>query len=436
MRKALDAPPAGFLPVALKHAPYSASRLIVARCPARFMSKYILKDKIVSDTLASARGSAIHEVLQKITEYHVQREPISPKQLDSWVHEAVGKFPAAYEQIKLVKDASTAYAANLSPYINNTTKCEIDFAVKLYEEDSFVDDAVLETAFVKVPYYLDKEGRRANPEAFFGVRIDQLSVDEEINTVTIVDHKSTPSANANADHDFQMGCYAWIVSLFYPGYHIRTVLHYAHPRLNFYSPPTYWSKEDLDEVEQEIRTRVMAIESFSEYPALPGSHCDYCHMVQECPELRTIQEQNARGDINLNIDSVDDMIRVARQLRVTGVLYDQLNRKLKDAIENKCPDSGIAIEGMWYGFKASDEKVDWQSTERKIREEGSRLSADGKPADLSAMLQKHGLDPESFREWRGEKLKALWKLGKTDLIEELKSYVVTTRDTRFGSHKN
>ncbi|NBO55754.1 MAG: PD-(D/E)XK nuclease family protein, partial [Actinobacteria bacterium] len=432
MRQALEAPPAGFLPVALKHAPYSASRLIVARCPARFMSKYILKDKIISDTLASARGSAIHEVLQKITEHRVRKEDFTPRQLDSWVHEAVGKFPAAYEQIKLVKEAAIAYTANPSPYINNTTKCEIDFAVKLFEEDSFVEDSVLETAFVKTPYYLDADSRRANPDAFFGVRIDQISVDEEIRVVTILDHKSTPSANSNSDHDFQMGCYAWIVSLYYPDYEIRTVLHYAHPRLNFYAPPVYWSREDLDEVEQEIKTRVMAIESFNNYPALPGSHCDYCHLVQECPELRTVQEQNARGDINLNIDTVDDMIRVARQLRVIGVLYDQLNRKLKESIENKCPDSGIAIEGMWYGFKASDEKVDWSSTERKIREENSRESAAGKPADLSSLLTKHGLDPESFKEWRGEKLKALWKLGKMDLIEELKSYIVTNRDTRFG----
>lgn len=427
MKKALDAPPAGYLPVSLKHAPYSASRLIVARCPSRFMSKYILKDRIVADTLASSRGSAIHEVLQKITEHHVAKETITPKQLNGWVEQAVGKYPAAYEQIKLVKDAAVAYSANPSPYINPTTKCEIDFAVELFEEDSFIEDAVLATAYVKTPYYLDAEGRRTNPKAFFGVRIDQLSVDEEINMVTVVDHKSTPSANANADHDFQMGCYAWIVSLFYPGYRVRTVLHYAHPRLNFYSPPVYWNQEDLDDVEQEIKTRVLAIESFSEYPALPGSHCDYCHMVQECPELRTIQEQNARGDINLNIDTVEDMIRVARQLRVTGVLYDQLNRKLKEAIENKCPDSGIAIEGMWYGFKASDEKIDWISTEKKIREKGS--------ASLAEMLRKHGLDPEGFKEWRGEKLRALWKLGKTDLIEELKPYVVTNRDTRFGSHK-
>jgi len=192
----------------------------------------------------------------------------------------------------------------------------------------------------------------------------------------------------------------------------------------------------LREVEEEIRLRVHAIESFREYPALPGSHCDYCHMVQACPENRKIQEQNSRGEINLNINGVDDMVRIAKQLRVTGVLYDQLNRKLKDSIETSCPDSGVAIEGMWFGFKPGEEKVDWVATDRKIREETRRpTTAPSEVQDLNVILKKHGVDPEVFKEWRGEKLKALFKLNKPELIEELRAYLVKDRDTRFGAHK-
>lgn len=431
MTQALDSVPAGYLPASLKYGPYSASRLIVARCPSRFMSKYIIKDKIVSDTIASSRGSAIHEVLQKITEHRVNHEEITPKMLESWINEALGKFPAAYEQAKLVKDAATAYVANPSPYIQGTTLCEKSLAVSLYEEDSFVEDVIPAKAFVKVPYELENGG--TNPSAYFGARLDQITVDEETKVVTVLDHKSTPSANSNADHDFQMGCYAWLASMYYPGYEIRTVLHYAHPRLNFYAAPVYWDSEALETIEDEIRVRISAIESFSEFPALPGSHCDYCHMVQQCPELRTIQEQNARGDINLNINTIEDMRKVANQLRVTGVLYDQLNRKLKEAIETHAPDNGIAIEGMWFGFKVGDEKVDWSATERKILEDSAKA---GIKTSLADILERHGLDSGAFKEWRGEKLKAVWKLGKPGLLEELKQYVVKTKDTRFGSYKN
>lgn len=431
MLPALDSPPEGFRHVKLKYGPYSASRLIVARCPARFHSKYILRDTIVADTLASSRGSAIHEVLQKISEAHVAKTALVANQINHWVEEAVGKYPAAYEQIKLVKDAASAYVGNPSPYLNETTVCEKTLAVKLFEEETFVDDVTPAFSYVKVPITneLNPWGRELGSEIYFTAKLDQLSVDHSLRIVTVVDHKSTPSANKNSDHTFQMGIYAWIVALMYPGYHVRTVIHYAHPRLNFYSPPEYWGDTDLMEVEEELRIRIHAVESFREYPALPGSHCDYCHMIQACPENRRVQEQNARGELNLNVDTVDDMVRVAKQLRVTGVLYDQLNRKLKESIENKCPDSGIALEGLWYGFKPGDEKVDWVSTDRKIRE------VTESPEGLDGVLKKYGVEPGAFKEWRGEKLKALFKLNKPGLIEELRGFLVKDKDTRFGGHK-
>jgi len=438
MRPALDAAPSGYRHIRLKYGPYSASRLIVARCPARFHSKYILRDTIVSDTLASARGSAIHEVLQRISEAHASRTPIGGSQVNRWVEEAVGKFPASYEQIKLIKDAASAYVGNPSPYLNETTVCENTLAVQLFEEESFMDNVTPSFAYVKLPITdgVNPWGRELGSGIYFTAKLDQLSVDQSLRIVTVVDHKSTPSANQNSDHVFQMGTYAWIAALHYPGYHVRTVIHYAHPRLNFFAPPVYWGDDDLDDVEEELRMRIHAIESFREYPALPGSHCDYCHMVQLCPENRKIQEQNARGEINLNIHGMEDRVRLARQLRVTGVLYDQINRRLKEDIENNCPDSGVALEGLWYGFKPGDEKVDWVATDRKIREESRRNASDPDHGQsLDTILARHGVDPNAFKEWRGEKLKALFKLSKPELIEELKQYLVKDRDTRFGSHK-
>ena len=437
MRPALDVAPSGFRHIRLKYGPYSPSRLIIARCPARFHSKYILRDTIVSDTLASARGSAIHEVLQKISEARVQGQTLGAAQINRWVEESVGKYPASYEQIKLIKDAAAAYAGNPSPYLNETTTCEKTLALKLYEEESFIEEIAPTFAYVKVPVTegVNPWGSELGSEIYFTSKLDQISVDHEVRVVTVVDHKSTPSANKNSDHTFQMGCYAWAASLHYPGYHVRTVIHYAHPRLNFFAPPEYWNDEELESVEEEIRMRIHAIESFQSYPALPGSHCDYCHMVQSCPENRKIQEQNSRGEINLNINSTEDMVRVAKHLRVTGVLYDQLNRKLKDAIENNCPDSGIALEGMWFGFKPGEEKVDWVATDRKIREESRRTSQPHEVSGLDTILKRHGVDPEAFKEWRGEKLAALFKLNKAELIEELRGFIVKDKNTRFGAHK-
>jgi len=438
----ITAPPIGFNQIGFRYAPYSASKLLVARCPARFQGKYILKDKVISDSIAAARGSAIHLVLQRMTEAWARREDLSSTLINHWVEEAVGKFPASYEQIKLVKDSALAYASNPPKIIGSDPKCELELAVALCEEDSFLDDVTPATRYIAVPYSI--EGYAQNPAAYFTSKIDLLWVDEDLKTVTVLDHKSTPNASHNSDHDFQLGCYAWMASLFYPGYAIRTVLHYAHPGLNFYSPPVLWNTEDLRDVEEEVRMRVRAIESFEEYPALPGSHCTYCHMVQQCPEYLAVDQQDSRGDINLSVHNTQDLIRIARQLTVTGKLYDQLNKCLKEGIESHAPTAGIAVEGMWYGFKAGEQKVDWIATDRKIRDEVERAKlnpeASGnqqllKMGDLAGMLEQYGVSPEAFKQWRADKLKALWKMDKPELLNVLKDFVVYDRDTRFGGYK-
>jgi hypothetical protein len=444
-------PPHGFVKRSVKYGPYSPSRLIVAKCPQRFFGQYIRKDRSVVSTMAAARGNAIHHVLSLITKALVNQETLTPKQVSGWVHESVGLFPAAYEQVDLIRDAANAYVANPSPYMNSKTDTEIAFAVAFYEEDSFVDEVVGRRAYVAVPYA--GENGLPNPEAFFGGRLDQVNVDHITKTVTILDHKSTPSMNKNEDHNFQLGCYAWLVSLFYPGYQIKTVIHYCHPALNTYAPPVYWSQDELKDFEAYIHSRIWSIEQFTEFPALPGAACDYCHMIQECPENLALREQKARGQVDLNARTVEDLKRLASNLRVTGALYDELNKALKQGIEALAPENGIAIEGMWYGFKASDEAVDWISTDLKIREESMRakqLLVDGvaddalrrkyemmaKLPDLAAVLKHWGVDPGVFKEWQGQKLKNLWKLDKPALLDMLKDYVVKKRDTRFSGYKN
>lgn len=449
---ALDSVPTGFARVPLKFGPYSSSKLQVARCPERFRCKYILRDKIVSDTIASSRGSAIHLILQRITEARIAGITISSINIDQWISEAMGIFPAAYAQIDMVKRAASAYIGNPSPYLAPATHCEIALAVSLYEEESFLDETVPAVAYVKAPVVPDKGGRSTNPDAYFAVKLDQLAIDELTRTVTILDHKSTPSASQNADHIFQMGCYAWMASLFYPGYGIRTVIHYANPELNFYAPPIVWTDGDIADIADEIRTRIFAIESFQEYPTIPGAHCDYCHMSQVCPDLRAIEQQNARGTVDLNVRGVDDLTRLAKYVRVLGVAYDQVNSTLKKGIETHCPTSGVAIGGMWYGFKGSEKKVDWLATEMEIKNRvikakqlltDSNMSPETKAGleaviaagDLEGLLKRHQINPEAFKQWKGDKLKALFKTDKQDLLRELNQFLVYDKDTRFGGYK-
>lgn len=450
-QQALQAAPAGFTRVQLKYGPYSASKLNVARCPARFQGKYILKDTIVADTLAAARGSAIHFMLEKISQARIAGEQLTTKKVDDLLAEAIGKFPAAYAQVDIVKRAAGAYIGNPSPYLSQETHCELELAVAVYEEESFLDDTVPNRVYVAVPPLLE-DGKTRNPEAFMIVKIDQLSVDHIGKTVTVLDHKSTPNASTNQDHVFQTNVYGWIASLFYPGYRVRTVIHYAHPELNFYAPPFYLTDDDMRDTEDEVRAKIFAIESFQEYPALPSSQCDYCHMAQLCPEVKRVQEQNARGVLDLNVRGVNDLVRIAQSLRALGVLYDQVNKTLKEGIENLCPENGIAIDGMWYGFKPSDKKVDWKATELKIREDArkaqlllddpnlpqeqrAQLEEIVSTKDLTGLLAKHKMDPVTFKDWKSDKLKALFKAGRSDILQALNPFLVYDKETKFGGYK-
>jgi hypothetical protein len=438
---ALDTIPVGFEPLKLEHAPYSASKLLVASCPARFQGRYVLKDRIIADTHAAARGSAIHLVLEYITRAWLNEETITPEIINRWVEESIGKFPAAYDNIKMVKDAAVRYLANPPKnIIKSTVQPEVRLAVKRVEEPSFMDDVTPQYAYVKVPHTIDG---KPNPEAYFSGIMDLLWVDEEIKTVFVLDHKSTPSASDNSDFQFQLGCYAFLASLFYPGYKIGTILHYAHPELDFYAPPVFWEEEDLFDIEQEVHMRIRGIESFVEYPALPGTPCTYCHMVQQCPEYMAIEAQNARGGINLNARNTDELQKLAGQLLVTGKLYDQMNKTLKQALEDQNL-SGIAVNGTWFGFKAGDKSVDWAATEVKIKQEVERakLTPENPESvaliemgDLAGMLKKYGVTPDAFKNWNGSKLKALWKLDKPELMQLMGKFVVYDKSTRFSGYK-
>jgi len=444
-------PPKGYVQPNLKYGPYSPSRLIIAKCPQRFFGQYIRKDKSIVTTTAAARGNAIHHVLAKISMAKVEEQSLSPSLISNWVSEAIGMFPASYEEIDLIKGAASAYVSNPSPYLNKTTSCEKSFAVAYYEEDSFLDNVVPAKAYVAMSYE-DANGY-PNSAAFFGGKLDQVTVDEVTKTVVILDHKSTPSKNKNEDHNFQVGAYAWLVSLFYPGYQIKTVLHYAHPNLNCYAPPVYWSQEELAEFEGYILSRIWAIENYQEYPAKPGSHCDYCHLTQECTMNQALREQKARGELDLNVRSYADLPRLASALKAIEALKSEVQQALKEGIEKHAPTGRVDIEGEWYGFKAGDEAVDWVSTDLKIREESNRakqllVSPEqltdaerikyelmARLPDLAAVLKHWGIDPNTFREWQSQKLKNLWRLDKPGLLEMLKEFVVKDRSTRFGSYK-
>jgi len=451
----MDAVP-GYKHIKLKYGPYSASKLLMAKCPSRFESKFIHKDVVVGDSVAAAKGSAIHSIFEKITAVHIKNKMESTAvyptaaEVESWVSEAIGKFPAALGHAELIHRSAMKYMAHPNVLLSRATTTEKKVALALYEEETFIDDVAPKRILRLIPYEGEAE-RGQNPDAFFCVAMDQLSVDEEIKTVTVVDHKTTPNTRYSEEFDFQMGCYAWVASLLYPNYKIRTQIHYCHPELDHYAYPKTWEKDDLQWIRDQIFGQVMAIESYQEYPAVSGSGCDYCHMSNSCTLVRKLREQNERADMNLTINSFDDYKRVAEYLVPLKKLTEMVNDKLKDAASIYAP-LGVSLPGVFIGDKVS-EKVDWADSEDKLKVELER--ADAVIADptveeavkekyrqlkevknLSGLMEANGIDPDAYRAWKGDKLKMLYKADRPKMMEFLNYFLVKEKSTRFGTSKN
>jgi hypothetical protein len=450
----LDTPPPGFKKIDLKFGPYSASKLNTGNCPARFEGKYIRRDRVIADRVNAARGTAVHWVLEQIAKKRVAGETITPVDIDKWIAESIGKSPAAFGQIDAVREAVHASLKKPSPYLNSKSQLEVGIALALYEEETFIDDAVPARAWVRVPYvdpYAEIQVEvTADQKAFFCCKIDELNFDEVNRSITIVDHKSSPSSSVTPDVAFQLSTYVWAISQLYPGWSVRSSVHYTHPMLNFYSPPELWPDEDIKETEYRILGRVQALESFTEYPALPGSNCDYCHMAMHCPELKALELQNGSYDVNINTESVDDLQRVARKVRVLGNAYDLYNKALKKGAE-KLGVRAIAIDGMIYEFRVY-ESTDWVATDRRIREEAKKAEVElaANPAhpdayrlrmlvevkDLDGLLTRFKVNPDLVKGYGSDKMKGLYKYASPELITALQALVVNEKSTKFGGYKS
>jgi hypothetical protein len=157
----------------------------------------------------------------------------------------------------------------------------------------------------------------------------------------------------------------------------------------------------------------------------------------------------------LSVRGIDDLKRIAGQFKVVSEAREQIQKALKKGIDAYAPVGGIAIDGMWYGYKPTAESVDWRATEIKIREEAARaqhelidkgsylpeaekrrLEKASKVDSLDAFLAQFGVKPGTFKTMDSAKAKALLKTDNQSLLEALKGVIVTDMGTRFGPHKN
>jgi hypothetical protein len=305
----------------------------------------------------------------------------------AWVTEAVNRHPAAYQEVAELLDMAQRYIRKPPPLMTAEAGIELKIAIKLV---GFSPDQ--KPLFDECDY--------DDPGAFARGRADILGTSDPARSpvvATVYDHKTQPNVE-DAD-TFQMGFYAWVISKTHPYLdEIRTVLHFA--RYGKYSRPYVWRKDgrvyegedpreigDLRAIEDQIMARVAIIESRQVWEAVPHKNCQYCPFIAECPALAEYIEVSEGGDYrvksrNLKIlGSTDKAVKIAGLINVLEEMVKEAKKNLKDHVKEFGP---IAIPGKIYQFAASEEKIDWDIVNKKLRPQ------------VYQICEKYGLDPRAL----------------------------------------
>jgi len=386
----------------LKYGPYSPSRLETATCGYSFFRQYIDEKRPERvEGLAQARGSALHEVFEKITPI-IAREPFtqfSQAEISGWVAEAIKRHPAAYEETGLILDMVRKYLEN-PPLLEPDAEVEKLLGIKLTPN-----------GFEPCDY--------DDPEAYARGRADIMMVDATGDVATIIDHKTQPNIE-DAD-TFQMGFYAWVLKKTYPFLReIKTVLHFA--RYGKYSYEHVWTEEALALVESEILTRIAVVEGRTSWEATPNRLCQYCQFKAECPALSDVLERTPDGLLRAKSESLKTLGDTNQAAKLAGILgvLETIVSDIKDELKAhvKASNAPVASADKVFDFWPT-EGVDWDKVNKNLRD----VTYD--------TFEKHGVDPRSFMSFNQTASRPVWMIGNKELVDDLSGIFPQKVSTEF-----
>ena len=392
-----------------RYGPYSNHRLEVGNCGFSFYHQYVARKKkgaVEERSVASDRGSAAHEVLEKITKLYQRdnTQKILAEEIKQWVFEAVTRYPLAYSEIGEIVAMAKRYAAN-PPHLSTEAKTEVMLALKF--EDGQLEQCEYD-----------------DPAAIMRGRIDIFDMADDLQTATIYDHKTQP--NIETADTLQMGIYAWLVKRCYPFLkEVRTVLHFA--RYDRYSQPVAWNDQELREVEDHVLMQVELLENRQSWEATPHKGCQYCPVINRCPAMQEHVSVGEDGKWHVVPRSLKILGSTAKAVQVAGLInvLEEVLKGAKDELKEfvKKAQAPVAIPGKVFGFHASEPKVDWDLVNAKGRDK------------IYAILQKHRLDPKDYMSFNPTYTNRIWRLGNGALFKELQEALPSKVETRFEGKK-
>lgn len=397
----------------LHYGPYSPSRLDAGVCGYQFKKVYIDKDpKAREENLPQGRGSAVHEVFEKITAT-MCKDPdavFSKEQIREWIIEAMHAHPISYEETDEIISMCELYIRKPPAFLTKEALIEEKLAIKLVGYDKEKNPKWDECSY-------------DDPDAFARGRADILMFSDDTTEAVVYDHKT--QMNVEEADTFQLGFYAWVISRYYPFLEkITTVIHFA--RFGMYNQYT-WTKPELQAIEDEVMTRVGFIESRLSWEATPNSKCIYCSYLDECPAWRdkVHVDPETKKISTVSKKDLSIMGNTQKAVEVAGLLsvLEQVVKECKEQLRGYVKDGGpVAIPGVVFEYRA-DEKIHWDYINKKMRD------------DVFAVFEKHGVDPRKFMGFSQTFTNHLWMYDKPELIKELSQLFPRKASSEFRGYK-
>ncbi|MDD3548802.1 MAG: PD-(D/E)XK nuclease family protein [Candidatus Pacebacteria bacterium] len=295
-------------------------------CKLKYKYQYI--DKLESDLVTIERfmGSMVHEVLEEFYKL-VKGGSVKPLQ---WV---LDKYKELWqknytESIKIVKDDFSA-----DDYYNKGKHALTDY----YEKYQPFDQAKI----VDTEHFLNFKVQFDEVECEFCGVLDRLDWNDKENIFEIHDYKVTNTlmTQEKADNDWQLGLYHVALKEKWPD--IEKVKLVWHSLLFNKEIISFRTKEQIEQLKQQVVERVKEIESCDEFPPQKSVLCDWCDFQNICPLWKHPKEME---EVDINEYKKDPGVKLVAEFKKLEEAKNEFKEEIHKIDEEQEKIKEAAVE--------------------------------------------------------------------------------------------
>ena len=295
-------------------------------CKLKYKYQYI--DKLESDLVTVERfmGSMVHEVLK---EFYKLVKGGSVNHF-KWV---LDKYKELWQKnytegIKIVKDDFSA-----DDYYNKGKQALTDY----YEKYQPFDQAKI----VDTEHFLNFKVQFDEVECEFCGVLDRLDWNDKENIFEIHDYKVTNTlmTQEKADNDWQLGLYHVALKEKWPD--IEQVKLVWHSLLFNKEITSFRTKEQIEQLKQQVVERVKEIESCDEFPPQKSVLCDWCDFQNICPLWKHPKEME---EVDINEYKKDPGVKLVAEFKKLEEAKNEFKEEIHKIEEEQEKIKEAAVE--------------------------------------------------------------------------------------------